>query len=85
MSSPRNRAPSTPEHRSENGIPRTPNRNTPRRQLNGNVRTPSSRNTTPSRRRIAGTSERDVVAGSEVGSNSQPQNAPSTSPFHPGM
>lgn len=84
MSSP-HRAPRTPDRRSENSLPRTPSRNTPRqRQVNGNVRTPSSRNTTPARRRLAGASERDVVSGSEADVPSQAQNAPYSSPFHQG-
>lgn len=93
MSSPRSQPPRTPERRSENDGPHTPSRNTPRshRQRNGqvngnaNIRTPSSRNTTPRRRAASGTSERDVVPASDVESASQAQNAPFSSPFHQGM
>ncbi|XP_065208146.1 DNA replication licensing factor MCM4 [Planococcus citri] len=93
MSSPRSQPPRTPERRSENDGSLTPRRNTPRSQrrqnghVNGdaNIRTPSSRNTTPSRRRVPGTSERDHVSASEADPTSQPQNAPFSSPFHQGM
>lgn len=72
MSSPR--APRSPR------TPRSPQ--TPRR---ASSRTPSSRLGTPSRRRVAGTSERDVIPASD--GNVTPrrsQQAPS-SPFHNGL
>lgn len=77
MSSPRNSGYRTPDHVTNNGGSRTPSRNTPRA---GN-RTPSNVGTP--RRRLIGTSERDVIPPSDGSMTPRRSQAPS-SPFHGG-
>ncbi len=84
MSSPRRAASRTPERLVNGHAPGTPNRTTPRSAARTPSRTPSRR--TPARRRVAGTSERDVVPGSEsnAGSRRSQIGSPS-SPYRAGI